>query len=85
MDAARAHPNVLPVPAPTVLFQSLGDSALQLELRCWADDLDEFLVVRSGVTAALYRALADAGIPIAPPRRAVRGTMEDPPPSTPGA
>jgi small-conductance mechanosensitive channel len=34
VDAARAHPNVLAVPAPTVLFQSLGDSALQLELRC---------------------------------------------------
>ncbi|HEY7602480.1 MAG TPA: hypothetical protein VIB60_08250 [Methylomirabilota bacterium] len=80
---ARAHPNVLAVPAPTVLVQSLGDSALQLELRCWADDLDAFLIVRSEVTAAVSRALADAGIPIAPPQRAVRMTMEDPPPASP--
>ena len=81
-DVARAHPNVLKVPAPTVLFQSLGDSALQLELRCWADDLDAFLIVRSEVTAAVYRALAEAGIPVAAPRRAVRMTMEPPPPPT---
>ena len=80
VDVARAHPNVLAVPAPTVLFQSLGDSALQLELRCWADDLDAFLIVRSEVTAAAYRALAEAGIPIAAPKRDVRVTMEGPPP-----
>jgi small-conductance mechanosensitive channel len=81
VDVARAHPNVLKVPAPTVLFQSLGDSALLVELRCWADDFDAFLIVRSEVTAAVYGALAEAGIPIAPPRRAVRVTMEGPPPA----
>jgi potassium-dependent mechanosensitive channel len=74
---------VLAAPPPTVLFQSLGDSALQLELRCWADDLDAFLIVRSEVTAAVCRALSDAGIPIAAPRRAVRVTMEESP--LPGA
>jgi small-conductance mechanosensitive channel len=82
VDVARAHPNVLKVPPPTVLFQSLGDSALLVELRCWADDFDVFLIVRSEVTAAVYGALAEAGIPIAPPRRAVRVTMEGPPPAT---
>jgi hypothetical protein len=41
-------------------------------------------VVRSEVTAAVYRALADAGIPIAPPGRAVQITMEDLPPSPAG-
>jgi small-conductance mechanosensitive channel len=81
-DVARAHPNVLKVPAPTVLFQSLGDSALQLELRCWAEDLDAFLIVRSEVTAGVYGALAEAGIPVAAPQRAVRVTMEAPPPPT---
>jgi small-conductance mechanosensitive channel len=80
LDVARAHPNVLAVPAPTVLFQSLGDSGLQLELRCWAEDLDVFLIVRSEVTAGVHRALAEAGIPIAPPQRAVRVTMEEPSP-----
>ncbi len=85
VDVARAHPNVLAVPAPTVLFQSLGDSALQLELRCWADDLDAFLIVRSEVTAAAYRALAEAGIPIAASKRDVRVTMEGPPPPPSGA
>lgn len=79
VDVARAHPNVLAVPVPTVLFQSLGDSALQLELRCWAEDLDVFLIVRSEVTAGAYRALAAAGIPIAAPKRDVRVTMKAPP------
>jgi small-conductance mechanosensitive channel len=85
VDVARAHPNVLAAPPPTVLFQSLGDSALQLELRCWADDLNAFLAVRSEVTAAAYAALAGAGIPIAAPRRTVRVTMEAPPPPATGA
>ena len=80
VDVARAHPNVLKVPPPTVLFQSLGDSALQVELRCWAEDLDVFLIVRSEVTAGVHRALAEAGIPVAAPQRAVRVTMEPPPP-----
>lgn len=81
LDVARAHPRVEAIPAPMVLFQSVGESALLFELRCWVADFDVFLVVRSELTAAVYRALDEARIPLAVPQRAVRVTMDERPPS----
>jgi small-conductance mechanosensitive channel len=82
-DVARAHPRVLANPTPLVLFQTLGDSALLFELRCWTGDYDDVSVVRSELTAGVCHALDEAGIPIAPPRRAVRVTAEGSPPAPP--
>ena len=83
MEAARAHPKVVASPAPVILFRSLTDGVLFFELRCWTDDFISGLVIRSELTASIYRALEAAGIAISLPPRAVRLTMGPPPPTAP--
>jgi small-conductance mechanosensitive channel len=39
LEVARANSNVLPDPAPTVVFKEFGDSALLFELRVWSSDM----------------------------------------------
>ena len=82
-EAAHAHPKVVTTPAPVVLFRSLTDGVMLFELRCWTDDYDSGVVIRSELTTAVYRALEAARVEISRPQRAIRLTMEGPPPSMP--
>ncbi|MDN3557749.1 DUF3772 domain-containing protein [Halomonas maura] len=71
LEAARAQPAVLTVPAPAVLFIGLGENSLDFELRCYLRDVGDLLSVRSELLFAVYGALDEAGIGIPFPQREV--------------
>jgi potassium efflux system protein len=68
-EAAKENPNVLDDPAPTVIFETFGDNALGLLLRCFVDSID----LRVSTISALNEAISDkfnaAGISVAFPQR----------------
>jgi potassium-dependent mechanosensitive channel len=68
---ARDHPGVLPEPPPRCLFVGYGDSAINFELRVWAD-YDSASSVSSGLAAAVYDAVNAAGLSFPFPQREVR-------------
>lgn len=70
-EAATEHPSVLNDPEPSVIFDSFGDNALQLSLRVFVDDLDNFLMIRSQLNSMINDKLNQAGIVIAFPQRDV--------------
>jgi len=70
-DAAASVPGVLANPAPVVLFQSFGDSALNFEVRAWTARFEEWVVIHSQVAVAVNAALKAAGIEIPFPQRDV--------------
>jgi small-conductance mechanosensitive channel len=71
LGVARAHVYVLGDPAPMVLFQGVGDSALRFELRVWTDRFDAWPMTRSELAVAGYAALRDAAIEIPFPQQEV--------------
>lgn len=54
------------------LFLGFGDSALNFELRAWTDRFDQWVVIRSDLSVAVYAALRDVGMEIPFPQREVR-------------
>ena len=76
-DAAASVPGVLTNPAPVVLFQRFGDSALNFEVRAWTARFEEWAAIQSQVAVAVNAALKAAGIEIPFPQRDV--TLRFPP------
>jgi potassium-dependent mechanosensitive channel len=72
LAVARAHPLVLPDPAPVALFLGFGDSALRFELRAWTNRFDLWVQIQSELAVALYAALGEAGFEIPFPQHDVR-------------
>jgi len=70
-EAARKHVRVLAEPPPFVVFESFGDNALQLSLRCYIDNLEYRLRTVTDLNLAINQAMAEAGIEIAFPQRDV--------------
>ena len=68
-EVARNSDDVLPTPEPYALFSGFGDSSLNFELRAWTDDFDNFLRVKSGISARIGGALKEAEITIPFPQR----------------
>ena len=66
---ARSNPAILDDPAPTAFFMNFGDSALEFELRCWTDQPDRFMGVRSEVAVGVEAALREAGVTVPFPQR----------------
>ena len=75
---AAAHQNVMTNPAPEAFFISFGDSALNFELRFWSESQDAWFKLKSDVTVAIARALAEAGIEIPFPQRDLHLRSIDP-------
>lgn len=61
---ARAVPGVASEPAPVVLLQEYGESALKFSVRAWAQDYDRWLTTRSELMVSMLQALAAANISI---------------------
>lgn len=76
LEVARSHAEILPEPAPQVLFTGFGDSSLQFELRFWTV-IQVHPVVRSQIVAAILQALENAGIEIPFPQRDLRVKFDD--------
>ena len=66
---AEAEPQVLTDPAPMVSFEGLGDSTLNLVLRCFLPNLDHRLKVISQLHSAIVQKFREAEIEIAFPQR----------------
>jgi len=75
---ALGHAEVLPRPAPVVLFQGFGDSSLDFALRFWTTSEDRWVGVESEVRVAVCGALKAAGIAIPFPQRDLHLVSVDP-------
>lgn len=67
-SVARAHPVVLPEPAPTALFLKLGESTLHFELRAYVAQLRDRLQTTSDLHREIVKAFRALDIPIAFPQ-----------------
>src|SRR5690606_36429327 len=67
-SVARAHPVVLPEPAPTALFLKLGESTLHFELRAYVAQLRDRLQTTSDLHREIVKAFRALDIPIAVPQ-----------------
>jgi potassium-dependent mechanosensitive channel len=61
---ATSHPAVVIKPAPLALLLGFGDSALNFELRAWTNRSDQWDLIRSELSIAIYAALRNAGMEI---------------------
>ena len=68
-EAAGENAGVLKDPAPMVLFNGFGESALDFELRVFCGNADCMLSMRHALNMAVERKLREAGIEIAFPQR----------------
>ncbi len=80
VEAAEEHQMVLDEPKPFVYFQSFGDNALLLELRCVIDSVDYRISTLSELHYAINRKFREAGMEIPYPQQDVhldlRGPLE---------
>lgn len=69
LKAANDHATVLETPEPKVYFRGLGDSAIDLELRCYLSNVNDTVSATSDLYFEIYNALRTAGIEIPFPQR----------------
>jgi len=69
LDVARHNERVGADPEPAALFLGFGDSSLDFSLRCWTDDFNNYLGIKSELTLAVHDALYQAGMEIPFPQR----------------
>ena len=70
LKVAESHPGILKSPAPDVVFEEFGDSALKFILRVWTSQYIALpLVLRSDLNFAIKKELNQAGIEIPFPQR----------------
>jgi small-conductance mechanosensitive channel len=70
-DVAAAHPMVVDAPAPIALVVGFGTNTINLELRAWTDRFEQWVSIRSDLALGVTKALAEAGIAVAPPAAVV--------------
>jgi small-conductance mechanosensitive channel len=69
---AEAHPQVVREPKVAAFLRGFGADGFQVELAYYIDDpLNRRLGVESDVNRSIRRALSDAGVPLAPPKREI--------------
>lgn len=67
---AEQHPDVLPQPAPDVMFVAFGDSTLNFELRVWTErHVQSPTKLKSDLYFSIWTACKQAGVEIAFPQR----------------
>lgn len=64
LECARANKKVLKTPAPYVLFQNFGASALEFELRCYSNNIWAGWVIPSELRYEINRRFIEEGIEI---------------------
>ena len=78
LQAAQEHPRVQKEPRPFVYFESFGDSALILELRCVIDNVDYRVVTLSELHHAIDEKFREAGMEIPFPQQDVHLDVHGP-------
>jgi small-conductance mechanosensitive channel len=76
-DIAKANPDILPKPAPQVLFKGFGDSSLDFELRVWTNKPSKQFIIKSNLFFQIEAILRKRNIEIPFPQRDlhVRGNV----------
>ncbi len=76
-DITKANPDILPKPAPQVLFKGFGDSSLDFELRVWTSKPSKQMIIKSNLFFQIEAILRKRNIEIPFPQRDlhVRGKM----------
>ncbi|HWP01556.1 MAG TPA: DUF3772 domain-containing protein [Methylococcus sp.] len=71
LQVARSHPDVLPHPAPMVLFKEFGASSLNFEVVAFVDDVDKLRAVTSDLCTEIDAACRREGLKMPFPQRDV--------------
>jgi small-conductance mechanosensitive channel len=71
-EIARAHAQVVQPPPPGAFLVSLGENALEFELRCVVVDVEKSLSVKSDLHYAIIKRFREAAIEIPYPQRELR-------------
>jgi len=71
LSVMKADPRVLSAPSPEVMVIGLADSAVRLNLRCWARR-DDYWSLYCDLHKVIKLKLEDEGLSIPPPQREVR-------------
>jgi small-conductance mechanosensitive channel len=71
MACGKANSKVSDWPTPQVLFLGFGESSLDFELRVWALDAGDRLIIKSELHQEIDRSFRESGIVIAFPQRDV--------------
>jgi small-conductance mechanosensitive channel len=79
-SVAANHADVMADPPPAAYFLGFGDSALNFELRFWAEKQDIWFQLKSDVAVAVANALKEANIEIPFPQRDLHLRSVDVPP-----
>ncbi|MBX3374207.1 MAG: mechanosensitive ion channel [Phycisphaeraceae bacterium] len=69
LEVARANPDVMTDPGPSVVFGRFGDSTLDFELRVFVPSIDRLVAVRHDMHRSILRRFREKGIEIAFPQR----------------
>ena len=77
-ELARAHPQVVQSPPPAAFLVSLGEKALEFELRCVVADVEKSLTVKSDLHYAILKRFREAAIEIPYPQREMRSHEQRP-------
>jgi small-conductance mechanosensitive channel len=78
MEVADANPLCLEEPAPLIIFQGYGDSALQHQFSVWAKT-ENYLELRNTIPVEVKEAFDERGIEIPYPHRTLyAGSATDP-------
>ena len=88
LETARAHPQVVAEPEPSVVFQGYGPSSLDFSLFCYTNELRRRVGIASEIRYALFQRFQREGIEIPFPQQVihVKGGKLPPdmlPPGTP--
>jgi len=77
LGALTQNPRVLDDPAPSVVLDSLGESAINLKALCFVANVNQRQTVRSDLYFAILKELEKAGIAIPFPQREIRLRSDD--------
>ncbi len=78
LEAAEENEQVLKEPGPQVLFYNFGDNSLDLQLRCFIDDVNARLKISSEINEAINIKFNAAHISISFPQRDVHLDIKQP-------
>lgn len=76
-DLANEHPRIVQQPAPNVVMEQLGDSALLLRLYCFVDDVSQSITAKSEIYREIVERFRERGISIPFPQREVAILREE--------
>lgn len=77
-EAVAENETVLSNPKPIITFETFGDNALHLVLRCYLPSMENRLATITALNEAIYEKFSDAGIVIAFPQRDVHLDISKP-------